>query len=149
NSVDHALLALGAMHAGVPVAAVSTAYSLMSKDFEKLKAMIALLEPGAIYVSGTKPFAAALAAIQPLHRAKIISGTAADAGAISFRSVVSTPETADVARAFAAVTPDTIAKFLFTSGSTGTPKAVINTHGMLTSNQQAKAQVWPFLESGE
>src|SRR5262249_5951177 len=47
------------------------------------------------------------------------------------------------------VTPDTIAKFLFTSGSTGTPKAVINTHRMLTSNQQAKAQVWTFLDSDE
>ena len=76
NSVDHALLALGAMHAGVPVAAISPAYSLMSRDFDKLKSMIALLEPGAIYVSGTKPFAAALAAIQPLHRAKIVSGSA-------------------------------------------------------------------------
>jgi len=39
--------------------------------------------------------------------------------------------------------PDTIAKFLFTSGSTGTPKAVINTQHMLTSSQQAKAQIWP------
>ncbi len=76
NSVDHALLALGAMHAGVPVAAISPAYSLMSRDFDKLRSMIALLEPGAIYVSGTKPFAAALAAIQPLHRAKIVSGGA-------------------------------------------------------------------------
>lgn len=145
NSVDHALLALGAMHAGVPVAAISPAYSLMSRDFDKLKSMIALLEPGAIYVSGTRPFAAALAAIQPLHRAKIISG-GADADAISFRSVASTPVTPDVAKAFAAVTPDTIAKFLFTSGSTGTPKAVINTQRMLTSSQQAKAQTWTFLE---
>ena len=32
NSVDHALLALGAMHVGVPVAPISPAYSLMSKD---------------------------------------------------------------------------------------------------------------------
>jgi feruloyl-CoA synthase len=127
NGVDHALLALGAMHAGVPVAAISPAYSLVSKDFEKLKSMITLLEPGAIYVAGTKPFAAALAAIQPLHDAKIISGTASDGDAIAFRNVASTAETPDVARAFAAVTPDTIAKFLFTSGSTGTPKAVINT----------------------
>ena len=121
NSIDHALLALGAMHAGVPVAAISPAYSLMSKDFDKLKSMMRLLEPGAIYVSGTKPFAAALAAIAPLHRAKIISGNAGDDGAIAFRTVASTPETPDVAKAFAAVTPDTIAKFLFTSGSTGKP----------------------------
>jgi feruloyl-CoA synthase len=145
NSVDHALLALGAMHAGVPVAAISPAYSLVSKDFEKLKSMIALLEPGAIYVSGTRPFAAALAAIQPLHNAKIISGSN-DGDAIVFRDVASTAQTPDVAKAFAAVTPDTVAKFLFTSGSTGTPKAVINTQRMLTSNQQAKAQTWIFLD---
>ena len=70
----------------------------MSKDFDKLKSMIALLEPGAIYVSGTKPFAAALAAIKPLHSAKIVSGGAGDADAISFRSIAATPETPDVER---------------------------------------------------
>ena len=49
--------------------------------------------------------------------------------------------------AFAAVGPDTIAKFLFTSGSVGTPKAVINTQRMMCSNQLAKELVWPFLRS--
>ena len=147
NSIDHALLALGAMHAGVPVAAISPAYSLMSRDFDKLKSMMRLLEPGAIYVSGTKPFAAALSAIAPLHRARIISGSATDDDAIPFRELASTPETHDVAKAFATVTPDTIAKFLFTSGSTGAPKAVINAQRMLTSSQQAKAQTWTFLDS--
>ncbi len=146
NGIDHALFALAAQHVGVPSAAISPAYSLMSRDFDKLKSMITLLQPGAIYVSGTKPFAAALAAIQPLHSATIISGNAEDAGAISFRSIVTTPETPAVEQAFAAVTPDTIAKFLFTSGSTGTPKAVINTQRMLTSSQQAKAQTWSFLD---
>ncbi|OPZ00998.1 feruloyl-CoA synthase [Bradyrhizobium sacchari] len=146
NSIDHALLALAAQHVGVPSAAISPAYSLMSKDFDKLKSMIALLEPGAIYVSGTRPFAAALAAIKPLHSAQIISGNAGDADALAFRTIAATPETPDVTRAFAALTPDTIAKFLFTSGSTGTPKAVINTQRMLTSSQQAKAQTWTFLD---
>lgn len=150
NSVEHALFALAAQHVGVPSAAISPAYSLMSKDFDKLRSMIRLLEPGAIYVSAIKPFAAALAAIQPLHSATIVSGDPADTGATSFRSIAATPETPDVAKAFAAVTPDRIAKFLFTSGSTGTPKAVINTQRMLTSSQQAKAQTWSFLEaSGE
>jgi feruloyl-CoA synthase len=149
NSIEHALFALAAMHVGVPAAAISPAYSLVSKDFDKLKSMVGLLDPGAIYVSSMKPFAAALAAIKPLHRAAIVGGDANGGDAISFQSTVSTGETEAVAKAFAAVTPDTIAKFLFTSGSTGTPKAVINTQRMLTSSQQARAQTWPFLERAQ
>src|SRR5216684_3007071 len=149
NSIEHALLALAAMHVGVPAAAISPAYSLVSKDFDKLKSMIGLLDPGAIYVSNMKPFAPALAAIKPLHRAVIVGGDTNGGDAISFQSVVSTGETEAVAKALAAITPDTIARFLFTSGSTGTPKAVINTQRMLTSSQQAKAQTWSFLENAQ
>ena len=138
NSIDHALFALAAMHVGVPIAAISPAYSLVSKDFDKLKSMISLLDPGAIYVSSMKAFAPALTAIKSRHAAKIVCGDAEGNDAISFRSVAATPETSAVAKAFAAIAPDTIAKFLFTSGSTGTPKAVINTQRMLTSSQQAK-----------
>ncbi|QOZ37073.1 feruloyl-CoA synthase [Bradyrhizobium sp. CCBAU 53421] len=146
NGIDHALFALAAQHVGVPSAAISPAYSLMSKDFDKLKSMISLLEPGAIYVASTKPFAAALAAIRPLHRATIVSGNPGDADALAFSTIAATSESPEVAAAFAKVSSDTIAKFLFTSGSTGTPKAVINTQRMLTSSQQAKAQTWTFLE---
>jgi feruloyl-CoA synthase len=146
NSIDHALFALAAMHVGVPAAAISPAYSLMSKDFDKLKSMIRLLDPGAIYVSNMKAFAPALAAIKPLHSAKIVCGAADSNDAIPFRDVAATSETSAVATAFATVGPETIAKFLFTSGSTGTPKAVINTQRMLTSSQQAKAQTWSFLD---
>ncbi len=149
NSIDHALFALAAMHAGVPAAAISPAYSLMSRDFDKLKSMVGLLDPGAIYVSSTKPFAAALTAIQPLHTAVIVTGDADGGEAIPFRQIAATPESDAVAEAFATVGPDTIAKFLFTSGSTGTPKAVINTQRMLTSSQQAKAQTWSFLENAD
>src|SRR3954452_8746610 len=81
-----------------------------------------------------------------MHSAAIVTADA-EGDAISFREIASTAETDAVEKAFAAITPDTIAKFLFTSGSTGTPKAVINTQRMLTSSQQAKAQTWPFLES--
>jgi len=59
NSVDHALVGLGAMTAGVPYAPVSAPYSLVAKDFAKLKAIIALLTPGLAFVDDGVPFAAA------------------------------------------------------------------------------------------
>src|SRR5688500_3690629 len=63
NSVDHALLALGAMHVGVPVAPVSPAYSLMSKDFGKLKTIFELVRPGLVFAAEPQKFAAALDAV--------------------------------------------------------------------------------------
>src|SRR5262245_57233570 len=62
NRIDHALLALGAMHVGIPVAPISPAYSLMSKDFAKLKYIFELLKPGLVYADSDK-FAPALAAV--------------------------------------------------------------------------------------
>src|ERR1700741_2056700 len=63
NSIDHALLALGAMHVGIPVAPISPAYSLMSKDFGKLKHIFELLEPGLLFAAQPARFAAALDAV--------------------------------------------------------------------------------------
>ncbi|HEX9185306.1 MAG TPA: feruloyl-CoA synthase [Burkholderiales bacterium] len=132
NSVDHALLALGAMHAGVPVAPISPAYSLMSKDFAKLKAIFELLKPGLVWTGDSPRFAPALAAVG-MEATPIGKLLEKDAGA-------------RVDEAFARLGPDTVAKILFTSGSTGLPKGVINTQRMLVANQQMLAQVWPFLE---
>ena len=36
NSIDHALIAFGALYAGIPFCPVSPAYSLVSKDYGKL-----------------------------------------------------------------------------------------------------------------
>ena len=47
NGIEHALLALGAMHVGVPVTPVSTAYSRLSQDFAKLRYVHGVVAPGA------------------------------------------------------------------------------------------------------
>ncbi len=146
NGIDHALLSLGCMHVGVPVAPVSPAYSLMSKDHEKLRHILGLLTPGMVYAADGAKFATALKAVDLGGAELVVSDNApADLPATSFASLCDNSPGEAVERAFALVRPTTLAKILFTSGSTAMPKGVINTHRMMCSNQQAIAQVWPFL----
>jgi feruloyl-CoA synthase len=151
NAIDHALLMLAGYTAGIPVAPISVAYSLQSQDHAKLKEIAALLRPGLVYVTDTAPFAPALAALDlaalDLGATELVANrNGANLDRVTaFDALAATRAGAEVERACAAVGADTIAKFLFTSGSTGHPKGVINTHGMLTANQQQGAQIWPFI----
>jgi feruloyl-CoA synthase len=145
NGIDHALLTLAGHTAGVPVAPISVAYSLQSQDHAKLRHIAALLEPGLIFVADTAPFARTLAALD-LSRTEVIAGAngANLAAVTAYKTLAQGRPGAALDRATAAIGAGTIAKFLFTSGSTGLPKGVINTHGMLTANQQQALQIWPF-----
>ena len=151
NSIEHALLAQAAMYVGVPVAPVSPAYSLMSRDFAKLKRIFELITPGLVFADDAQKFGNALQALAQFdfELVSVQGFPAAPAPGrthSAFARLQETQAEAAVDRAFASVGPDTIAKLLFTSGSTGEPKAVINTQRMLCSNAQALVQAWPFLE---
>lgn len=144
NSVDVALMMLASMHVGVPVAVVSSAYTRSTKDHTKLHGLLRLLEPGLMYASDGEVYGKAMCTAE-LDCPQVFS-TNVPQGATSFDSLRETRETDAVMDAYACITPDTHAKYLLTSGSTGTPKAVINTHRMLCANQEAIAQVWPFVD---
>ncbi|SED37722.1 feruloyl-CoA synthase [Bradyrhizobium erythrophlei] len=147
NSIDHALIALGALYAGIPFCPVSPAYSLVSRDYGKLSFVIKLLTPGLVFVDDADKFTDAL-------RANVGPGVeiAASRGAVPSREVtrladlMATPEDPRLDATHAAIGPDTIAKFLLTSGSTGNPKAVINTQRMICANQVMLRETLAFLK---
>lgn len=147
NGIDHALVALAAMEVGLPVAPVSTAYARLSRDFGKLRHILDQIEPELVFVDDPNRYAGALAAVD-LRGAELVAARPAPDGvqATPLAELLARQPEPAVDEAAAMVGPDTLAKILFTSGSTDQPKGVINTQAMLCSNQEAIAQVWPFLE---
>jgi feruloyl-CoA synthase len=146
NDIEHALLALAAMYVGIPYAPISPAYSLLSSDFGKLRAIIALLTPGLVFANDGGPFARALYQTVPDDIELVVTrNPLGDRLTTLFTDLTGAEDGAGVAAAHAKVTPDTIAKFLFTSGSTGSPKAVVNTQRMLCANQAMLAAGFCFV----
>ncbi|MDJ0639015.1 MAG: feruloyl-CoA synthase [Paracoccaceae bacterium] len=142
NSLEHALLGAACFYVGIPYAPVSPAYSLVSKDYKKLKDIAELLQPGAVFADDGAAFAPAIASIKRADL-QVITVDAPDT--IIFESLMAAdPTTAAAARS--AVNADTVVKYLFTSGSTGSPKAVINTNGMICAMQAMVRDCYRFLE---
>ena len=146
NGLEHALLALGCIYAGVPYCPVSPAYSLVSQDFEKLRHVLNTLTPGLVFAPDAARYGKAIAAtIAPDVEVVLAEGALEGRATTPWASLLANEATPAVDAAMQATGPGTITKFLFTSGSTKMPKAVINTHGMWCANQQQMRQSMPVL----
>lgn len=145
NGIEHALLALGCLVAGIPHCPVSPAYSLVSKDFEKLRHVMTTITPGLVFATDVR-YAAAIAATVPLDtEVVLVAGALEGRDTTRFSELLETAPTAAIEQAMQDTGPHTITKFLFTSGSTKGPKAVINTHRMCCANQAQILSAFPFL----
>ncbi len=147
NSIDHALVAFGALYAGVPFCPVSPAYSLISKDYGKLSYLMQLLTPGLVFADDADKFGGALeATVAPGTEIAVACGALRRRDVTLLAELMATPLHPALDAAHQAIGPDTIAKFLLTSGSTGNPKAVINTQRMICANQVMIRETMAFLK---
>ncbi|WP_164658349.1 feruloyl-CoA synthase [Tropicibacter sp. Alg240-R139] len=142
NSVRHGVLALAAMHVGIPVVPVSVPYSLHDKTLAKLRHIVSVTAPGIAYAADQQVFSNAFDYLGGEGIALL-----SDNGDLSYGAALATPVSDAVVKAAANVGPKTVAKILFTSGSTGMPKGVIVNQEMMMASQQALVQIWPFLEA--
>ena len=121
NSLEHALLTLGALRAGAAVVPVSPTFSF-GNDLARLKYAVNLIQPGLVFAKMLRAFEPR--SLTPPHRTGIPPrGNESE--------WLRESDEAALAERRKQIGRDTVAKILLTSGSTGRPKGVINTHGNL------------------
>jgi feruloyl-CoA synthase len=131
NSIEHAVMMLGAMKARVPVAPVSVAYSLFSQDHGKLRHVAALTKPRMIFVDNGPLYARAIKSLDRTGVELVTVVPAPELDATPYETLLQTNASPAVRASMDKIDHATVAKYLFTSGSTGMPKGVTQTHGMM------------------
>src|SRR5712672_284551 len=113
NSIDHALIAFGALYAGIPFCPVSPAYSLVSRDYGKLSYLMKLLTPGLVFADDASKFADAFAAnVSSGIEIAASRGTVAGRDVTTLSDLMASPLHPRLDAVHEAIGPDTIAKFL-------------------------------------
>jgi feruloyl-CoA synthase len=134
NSIEHALVMLGCYTAGVPVAPISPAYSLISSDHAKLRHCAAVVRPKVVFAQSGAMFERAFQTLREVDPGLVfVTADGEGEGAVPLSDLLATEPTAAVDAAREALGHATVAKYLFTSGSTGMPKGVPQTFGMMSA----------------
>lgn len=133
NSIRAALIILAAQKIGAPASPISTPYSTMSTDFDKLKHCYNAVKPAIIYAEQLAPFRKAIDALGAQGTTIVSADPGGDNTVRAYEELTQTQPTEAVAQAMATLTDESIAKYLFTSGSTGMPKPVPQTQGAMCS----------------
>jgi feruloyl-CoA synthase len=129
NTLEHGLLMLGAMRAGMAVVPVSPTYSF-GQDLSRLGYALELTDPAVAYAVDAVRYADALNYVRSKKPAcRTIAGA-------EFAELLREVDAPAVAERRLKIKDDTIAKILLTSGSTGRPKGVVNTHGNIAAAMQ-------------
>ena len=145
NSIHHALLQLGAMQVGIPVLAVSPAYSLLSSSGAKVADLARRFRPAVVYAADAARYRHTLALASSLGGALVLCDGPGDGVDHVFAELLHGADAAHVEAAYARVGLDHVARLLLTSGSTGAPKAVTLTQRNLIAAGALWDQCWPFL----
>src|SRR5471032_2381269 len=93
NSVDHALVMLGCYTAGVPIAPISPAYSLISSDHAKLKHCFATVRPRVVFAQSSAMFARAFETLKALDPSLTFVSVDGENGTTALSELTSTPVT--------------------------------------------------------
>lgn len=133
NSIEHAIVLLGAMTAGAPAAPLSPAFSLLATDHVTLKHCATVVQPRVVFAQSGVVFERAIETLRASDTDLVFVTADGAAGTIRLDDILSRPASDAVRARRDSVGPDTLAKILFTSGSTGLPKAVPQTQGMMTA----------------
>jgi feruloyl-CoA synthase len=160
NCIEHVLLMLAAMQIGIPFLSVSFAYSRPTTGYHRLRNVLELVRPSALFLDRATDFPAIFHDLQQVDVEAIVSEVEAQEPEQHARDEIARQSRRPVAvleewvgtrlspamqAAYDRVGSGTTAKILMTSGSTGNPKGVIISQGMMWANGVGVDAAWPFL----
>ena len=142
NGIDHAVVAFGAMRAGVPIAAVAPS-AAHEDGFAGLYAIAQLVRPAVVFARDGASAAVAVRATMPDATFACVEPPRDGGRCVAYAQLTHhAPPAIDAA----APSADAVARIVLARDAGGETRGVVTTHGMLCAMLEAVTQCWPFLE---